>query len=205
MAVAHLAGCTIAECLCDIRRYRRIFLWSLAITALEVAGSFLTNSLFLLSDAGHTLLDLVPISIALGLAHLSRRENGERLKRWERRGGFMNGALLILLMGWIVIEAIARLNNPEAVSPFMTVFALAAAAMNFEQHGIARAIAANHAAHQGLALHILSDFWQSIAVALGGLLIWATGAPQIDTALSLAVAAAFLYFGVRLIVRTLRF
>ncbi len=204
MAALHLRGCTIAECLCDILRYRRIFLWSLAVTALEVAGSLVTNSLFLLSDAGHTVLDLVPISIALALAHLSRRENGERLKRWERRGGLVNGVLLIALMGWIAIEALRRLGNPEAVSPCMAVFALAAAAMNFEQHKIARAITQNHAAHQGLALHILSDFWQSIAVAASGLCIWATGEPHIDTALSLAVAGAFLFFGVRLIVRTLR-
>ena len=204
MAAVHLDGCTILECLCDIRRYRRIFALSLAITALEVAGSIATNSLFLLSDAGHTCLDLVPIGIALALARMARRENGLRLRRWEKRGGLISGTLLVALMGWITCEALGRIAVPEPVSPWMAAVAAGAGYRNFRQHLLSRAIAANHAAHQGLALHIISDFWQSIAVIMGGLAILLIGEPLIDTALSLVVAAAFLFFGARLIVKTLR-
>lgn len=82
----------------------------------EVIGGFLTNSLALLSDAGHMLSD----AAALGLSYTAIRL-GERkatssksfgYKRFEIIAACLNGLTLIVISVFIFVEAIKRLWIP---------------------------------------------------------------------------------------------
>ena len=82
----------------------------------EFIGGFLTNSLALLSDAGHMLSDAVALGISLSAIIFGSRAATESrtfgYKRYEILGAFFNGVILILISIFIFKEAIYRLSNP---------------------------------------------------------------------------------------------
>ncbi len=113
---------------------KRDLLIALSITLLmmvvEVIGGFLSNSLALLSDAGHMLTDnlaLVLSFFALKFASMpatDRRTFG--FYRLEILAAFVNGIVLVLISLYIMYEAYLRFINPE---PVKGVLMLAVAAI----------------------------------------------------------------------------
>jgi len=97
------------------------------------------------------------------------------------------------------LESVERMRFQEkiAVTP-MTVCAVLGGIGNYLQHRILLQGAPN-LTRKGMQWHILSDLWQSVAVVLTGLLIAATGKPEIDLVASIMIAAAMLFGGCRLI------
>ena len=97
---------------------------ALSITAgimlLELAGGFLTNSLALLSDAGHMLNDAVSLALSLfalwlsGKAATARKSYGYH--RFEILAALLNGATLFIVAFFIVKEAWERLFAPPEVA-----------------------------------------------------------------------------------------
>ena len=111
---------------------KTLFISFLIITGymiVEAVGGFLTNSLALLSDAGHMLSD----SISLGIAVLAF-VLGEKVanysktygyKRFEILAAVFNGVTLIIIGLFIIYEAIDRFRNPpEIASTGMLVIAI---------------------------------------------------------------------------------
>src|SRR6266705_3433092 len=98
--------------------------WALVLTAFillaEGVGGWLSNSLALLADAGHVLTDAGALGLSLFVAWLARQP-GSAAKtygylRWEILAALINGATLLLISAWIVIEAVMRFRHPEPVS-----------------------------------------------------------------------------------------
>ena len=92
----------------------RALTWSLVLTVIiliaEGVGGWLSNSLALLADAGHVLTDAGALGLSLFVAWLARQP-GSGAKtfgylRWEILAALINGATLLLISVWIVIEAI---------------------------------------------------------------------------------------------------
>src|SRR5262245_11630323 len=75
------------------RRLRIAFALTAAFLAVEVAGSFLTGSLALLSDAGHMATDAAGLAIALLAIRLGRRPADERRSFGYRRLEILAAAL----------------------------------------------------------------------------------------------------------------
>lgn len=87
---------------------------------IEAIGGFITNSLALLSDAGHMLSDSISLAIAL-LAFIFGQKVASRSKtygyrRFEILAAVLNGATLILIALFIFYEAIDRFANPPQVA-----------------------------------------------------------------------------------------
>src|SRR5947209_1481124 len=110
-------------------KLRTAFLLTIVILAVELAGGLASHSLALLADAGHVVTDL----IALGLAwfasnRTSRPADARRTFGYHRTGilaALVNAVSLIAIVGWIGWEAVARLREPEPITPWL-MFAAAA-------------------------------------------------------------------------------
>jgi len=77
--------------------------WALGLTAgfllVEVVGAFASNSLALLADAGHMLLDVAALGLSLFVAFISRKPATQQKTygywRWEILAAFLNGGTLL--------------------------------------------------------------------------------------------------------------
>lgn len=85
----------------------------------EVIGGILSNSLALLADSGHMLADVGALALSLIAMRLAQRPpSAERTfgyVRMEILAALVNGAMLLVISGWIVWEAWRRLGSPQEV------------------------------------------------------------------------------------------
>lgn len=162
---------------------RRLWI-ALALTGVfliaEVVGGFLSNSLALLADAGHMLTDVGALGLSLFVAWFSRRPESDRRTygylRLEILAAFVNGATLLLLSAWIMVEAILRLREPEAVSGgLMLVVAILGLLVNIAAAWTLHPSSGGSLNIRGAYLHVLSDLLGSVGTVSAALLIRYTG------------------------------
>ena len=76
----------------------------------EIVGGILSGSLALLADAGHMLTDTMALALAAVAFHVSKRPPGGVLtygyQRFQILAAFVNGLSLLVIVGWILYEAI---------------------------------------------------------------------------------------------------
>lgn len=170
----------------------------------EVVGGFLTNSLALLSDAGHMFTHLLALGVSLVAAILAARPATERrtygLNRVEILAALFNGATLFLISVGISYEAYERLWEPVdiATGPMLGI-AILGLAVNllcaYVLHGSENRDLNVRAAF----VHLLTDTFSSIAVILGAILISVTGWTIIDPLLSVGICVAILFWAFKLV------
>src|SRR3972149_3230243 len=98
-------------------------IWSLVVTVVilfgEVAGGIISNSLALLSDAGHVLTDAFALGLSLIAALIMKRPSDYRATYGYQRIGLLaaliNGVSLVVIAIFIFIEAYKRLLSPPEV------------------------------------------------------------------------------------------
>src|SRR5262249_40806433 len=120
----------------------RALAWSLVLTVViliaEGIGGWLSNSLALLADAGHVLTDAGALGLALFVAWLARQPGSASKTygylRWEILAALINGATLLVISIWIVIEAVMRFKHPEPVQGGLM---LGIAILGFGVNGVA--------------------------------------------------------------------
>jgi len=108
----------------DLSKQRRTLLVSFIIITgfmlVEAIGGWLTNSLALLSDAGHMLSDAAALGATLLAFKIGEKSANEQktfgYKRFEILVAGANGATLIIISIMIFIEAIGRINSPPDVA-----------------------------------------------------------------------------------------
>lgn len=172
---------------------RRAFLLIAGFMLVEVVGGLLANSLTLLADAGHMLLDASALGFSWYAIHISRRDEDERLSygyhRWQVLAAFVNGLTLMALVGWVLFEAYDRLVNPQLMLP---IPALAVSATGFAVNLLAYRWlhqAEDNANVQSAALHVLGDILGSLSAIAAALTVYFTGWPYADPLLALVIAA----------------
>ncbi len=173
----------------------------------EVAGGWWSGSLALLADAGHMLVDALALLLALTGAWLSIRPADTRRSygygRMEVLAGFVNALLQILLVAWIVYEAVARIRHPQAIlSGVMLVVACAGLLVNIGVLRMLHGHAHDDVNMAGAALHVAGDLLGSLAAIAAALLVWRFGWLWADPALSVLVALLILASAWRLLRRS---
>jgi len=172
----------------------------------EAVGGWLAGSLALLSDAGHMATDAAALGLALFAQWVARRPPSPRASygyaRAEVLAAFVNALALLLLVGFIVVEAVARIAQPAPVAGG-TVLTIAAVglAINLGTAWMLSRAPSSTSAHSAL-LHVLSDALGSVAAIVAGGVILATGWTPIDPLLSLLTAVLILRSTWRLLART---
>ncbi len=147
------------------------------ITVVEIIGGIMANSLALLSDALHNLSDTIAILLAYIAAKVSRRSSNERktfgYKRVEILAAFFNALVLIGISVFLVYEAIIRFSNPEPIKGLlMLVVATAGLIFNLLAVLLLKKHSGASLNIRSAYLHLLGDTLSSVAVIIGGVLIY---------------------------------
>jgi cobalt-zinc-cadmium efflux system protein len=172
-----------------------------------VVLAFVANSLALLSDAAHMLIDAAALGMSVWAARLALRPASGRMTFGFRRAEILaaqaNGITLLLLGALIMIEAVRRLGAPPDVDgPIVVGTAIAGALVNvLALRQVARANRANLNV-EGSFRHLLTDLYAFAGTAVAGAVIWATGFEQADAIASIAVAGSMLWAGWPLVRRS---
>src|SRR5437016_7410871 len=99
------------------------FFLTMLILAAELIGGFLSNSLALLSDAGHVVTDIFALGLAwFATAQAERPANARKTFGYHRVGiltALVNAVTLILIAVAILWEAVRRFQHPEPVQPLV--------------------------------------------------------------------------------------
>jgi cobalt-zinc-cadmium efflux system protein len=191
----------------DTRRLLAAFAVIASIMVVEIVGGLLSGSLALLADATHMFADAAALGLAAGAHLIARRPADLRrhfgYQRAQVLAAFFNGATLVVLMLWIVSEAVQRLLDPVAVNAtLMLNVAIAGLLANALAFWLLHSAGSRNVNIRGALLHVAADLLSSIAAILGALLIMWTGIGRFDPILSILVAALVGISAVRLLKET---
>jgi len=164
----------------------------------EVAGGILTNSLALLSDAGHMLSDIAALGLSLFAFQISRRPATPKrtfgYHRLEIVAALVNGLVLWLIVGVIFHEAYQRFfTPPEVQSLGMLIIATTGLGVN-----IAAGLILYRSHHESLNvhsafLHVVGDALGSVGAIIAALVMLSTGWYLADPLISFLIGGLILY------------
>ena len=168
----------------------------------EVAGGFLTNSLALLSDAGHMLSDAAALGLSLFAFNFGERKGNLRktfgYRRIEILAAMINAVTLIVIAVFIVIEAARRLQNPpEVATAGMLAISTLGLAVNIvvALYMLRGGDVRENVNMRGAYLHVLGDAAGSVGAIVAALAMMCFGWGWADAAASLLVAALIVKSG----------
>jgi cation diffusion facilitator family transporter len=177
---------------------------------LKVVAGTVTGSVALLAEAMQSTIDLV----ASLVAYVSVRKADEPAdedhpyghEKFENLAAAIEGLLILVGSGVIVFEAVRRLirgGELEALGFGIVVIAVTIAVNLVVATVLARrARETGSPALEGDAAHLRTDAYTSIGVLIGLVLVQVTGADWLDPAVAIAVAAAIVVTGVKLVTRS---
>ena len=172
--------------------------------AAEVVVALVADSLALLSDAAHMLVDAAALGLSVWAARLALRPPGGRMTFGFRRAEILsaqaNGITLLVLGLAIFVEGVRRLVSPPDVhGGLVLVTATVGAVVNvLALWQVARANRENLNV-EGSYRHLLTDLYAFAGTAVAGLVILLTGFDRADPIASLFVAASMLAAAVPLL------
>lgn len=180
------------------RRLMLAFLVTVIFMVVEVMGGLISGSLALLADAGHMLTDAAALLMALLAVRFARRKPNARhtfgYLRLTTMAAFVNASALLLIVVFILWEAIQRFMTPQPVLGG-TMLAIAIA-------GLFANLLAFWLLHRGeekeninvraAALHVMGDLLGSVGAVVAALIIMKTGWTPIDPILSVLVSCLVL-------------
>lgn len=174
-------------------RLRTAFLLTAVILVVELTGGLLSHSLALLSDAGHVLTDIFALGLAwYATAQAARPADADKTYGYHRIGilaAMANAVTLILIVLFILYEAIGRFQHPEKVTPWlMFVSAAVGIVVNLYIAFGLHAEGGENLNVRAAMLHVLGDVGASGGVIVGGLVILFAGWYAADPLISLVIA-----------------
>lgn len=182
---------------------QRLLAVSLALTAtvmiVQIVGAVFTGSLALLADAAHMFTDSSALVIALIASVVAARPADDRhtygFQRAEVFGALANAVILIVLCGWIVVEAVGRLvraEEPIVDGGLMLVVAVVGLIANAVSMYLLSAAQRRSINVRGAYLEVLGDLIGSAVVIVAAIVIAVTGWMPADAVASLVIAAMIL-------------
>lgn len=181
---------------------KRDLLIALSITLLmmiaEVIGGLLSNSLALLSDAGHMLTDNLALLLSFFAMKFATMPATEKrtfgFYRLEILAALINGIILVVISLYIIYQAYLRLINPQRVEGMLM---LIVAVIGLVANIIGAVVLMKHSHSnlniRGAYLHIVGDAFSSVGVVIGGVIILYTGWYLIDPILSILISFVIIY------------
>ena len=178
-------------------------LLTLSFAGVEAVAGWWSGSLALLADAAHMVTDSSALGLAAAAAWLARRPPSMRhsygLVRAEVMAALFNSLLMLVLIGFIVREALERVGAPRDIAGGTVIgVAVIGLAINLVVAWVLSR--GEHTLNSRAALlHVLGDALGSVAAITAGIVIVTTGWTPIDPLLSLLVAALILVSALRLL------
>lgn len=173
------------------------------IFSVELIGGIFSNSLALLSDAGHVFTDSLAIILSLIASIIVKRPSDKKATYGYQKIGilaaFINGVSLIVIAVFIFFEGYRRLLDPPVINSSVM---LTVAFFGFLGN-LVMALILGHK-HEDLNiksawLHVIGDTISSVGVILAGLIIKYTQWLIIDPIISWLVGLIIIYGGIRIL------
>ncbi len=186
---AHTAGTAAGD---HRRRLLVVLCLTLAVLAAEIVGGLLSGSLALLADAGHMATDALGIALALGAVSLAQRPaRGRRTFGWQRveiLAAVANGLLLLVVAGYVLVEAVRRIGEPPEIgSELMLVVAAVGLVVNVGSLAVLHRGRDASLNLRGAYLEVLADALGSVAVIVAAVVILTTGWTPADIVASVVI------------------
>lgn len=174
-----------------------------AILILETVGGIVSESLALLSDAGHMFVDLAALLISLTVMLMTERPISSThtfgLARLEVLAALGNAVTFFLMVLGVVWQAVGRFSHPilpdlKTMGVVAAIGFLANASSAWFLHGSDE----DDINLQGAWIHVMGDLGSSLGVLLGAAVMAKTGWTWVDPLLSLGIALLIVSSAVKL-------
>lgn len=177
------------------------FILIASFMVVEFVGGFLTNSLALLSDAGHMLSDAVALGLSLTAVIFGNKaataDKTYGYKRFEILAALLNGLVLIFISVYICKEAIERFSSPAVVlGKGMMIISVTGLIINIiVAYILSRGETKENLNVRSAFMHVLGDLLGSVGAIVAAILIMAFGWYIADPIASIIVSLLVLYSG----------
>ena len=168
-------------------------LLNIVITLSQIIGGILSGSLALLSDAMHNFSDVLALVIAYVANRYAKKPNSMGrtfgYKRAEILATLFNSSVLFGIGIFIIIEAFHKLYNPEVIdSSWVIGLGVLSIVLNAASVLLIKDDAHENMNMKAAYLHLLTDVMTSVAVVLGGVLMYYYQLFWVDPIISLMIA-----------------
>lgn len=165
---------------------------NLLFVIIEFGAGAVLNSLALISDAGHNLSDVASLALAMVAFRLSRVKPNNTFTYGLRKStiliSLLNAMILLIVIGAIAWESIARLKQPHPIQgDYMAVVAGIGIVINAVTALLFFRNRKKDLNIKGAYLHLAADALVSMGVVVAGIVIGVTAWYWLDTAVSLAI------------------
>lgn len=175
------------------RRIRFVFFFTAGYALIQAIGGWLSGSLALIADSGHMISDAAALLLALVAYRIARRPaDGTRTYGFHRvrvLAALANGVTLLLLVAWIILEAIGRMHTPtEILAGPMLIVAVIGLVVNLVGAWVLWSGNKEDGNLRGALLHMIGDLLGSAGAVAAAVGIMFTGWTILDPILSVLVA-----------------
>lgn len=182
---------------------------NLAFVGVEAGVGIWSDSLGLISDAGHNLSDVFSLILALIAFKLAASHSTRRLTYGYKKSSvlisLLNAVILLIAVGAIVVESIHKFSNPAPVNGGAVAWT---AGIGILINGFTAWLLMRQQKHdintRGAYLHMAADTLVSVGVLISGIIISLTGWTVVDPIISLVIAAVILISTWELLSESLR-
>ncbi|MBE9586154.1 cation transporter [Mucilaginibacter sp. JRF] len=194
---------------------KRIILISLitgvVLMLAKFSAYFITSSNFILTDAAESIVNVVASSFAFFSIYLSALPRDENHPyghgKVEYFSVFLEGGLIVIAGGIIIVKSTYGLLNPEPVHDLLTGGVIIAVT-GLVNGGLGYYLIERGKALRSITLeadgkHLLTDTVTSGALIIGLLIIYFTGIIWLDSALSILAGLYILFSGYKLVRRSI--
>ena len=181
----------------DMSKQRKTLLFSFILITVfmlvEAAGGVLTNSLALLSDAGHMFSDAVSLAMTLFAFIIGKKSATSHktfgYRRFEILIALINGVTLLIISAGIIYEAVLRFQQPPQIATTgMLVISTIGLIVNLVVAKLMHGGDTDNLNMKSAYLHVLSDLLGSVAAIIAAIVIMLFGWVWADAAVSILVA-----------------
>lgn len=168
-----------------------------AFLAVQVVIGLVTGSLALLSDAGHMATDALGLGMALAAITAANRSAHQGptagqhtfgLYRLEILAALANAVLLFGVAGYVLVEAVGRLDRPPEVAA-LPVFVVGSIGLgvNVVAFALLRPGVSESINVRGAYLEVLADTLGSVGVVVAAVVMASTGWAWVDPVIGAAI------------------
>lgn len=203
----------------DAKNLLMFIILSTVFTFVEIIYGASANSLGLISEAFHTIFDIVAMIISLIALVLSRHEPTNKFSygydRIEILSGFANGAFLLFVSFFLFVESVERILEPPELHSHGRVISIAFVGLIinaigvvfFSQHSLHRTEFRNKARQENMKvimLHLFTDMLSGIGVIISSWLAQSRGWHFADTLISILIGALIVHNAYPICAKTAR-
>lgn len=176
---------------------------TLVILFAEIVGGLISNSIALLSDAGHVLTDAFALGLSLIAARISKKPSDFRATYGYQRFGLLaaivNGFSLVAIAMYIFVESYHRFVSPPVIGTTVMLTVATGGLLG----NIAMALILGRG-HEDLNiksawLHVIGDTLSSVGVIISGIVVLATGWTYADPVAGIIIGTIIVIGGLRVV------